>query len=49
MQIGSYIKAGNEVTAMNLEGDCFDCGNKEGYLRAIFEIASNDAKLKKSF
>lgn len=47
--IRSYIKAGNEVTAMNLEGDCFDCGNKEGYLRAIFEIASNDAKLKKVF
>ena len=31
---------------MNLEGDCFDCGNKEGYLKAIIEIA-REIKIKK--
>ncbi len=42
-----YIKDGNAVSAMNLEGDCFDCGNKEGYLKAIIEIARRDKKLKR--
>ena len=42
-----YIKDGNAISAMNLEGDCFDCGNKEGYLKAIIEIARRDKKLKR--
>jgi UTP--glucose-1-phosphate uridylyltransferase len=46
--IKEFLKSDNVVKATLLSGECFDCGNKEGYLRSIISFASNHPDLKKS-
>ena len=45
--IKNYIKSGNGVLASFLNGECFDCGTKEGYLEAIFKTAIHHKDLGK--
>ena len=47
--IKDYIKSGNEVLASFLNGECFDCGTKEGYLEAIFKTAIHHKDLGKYY
>ena len=37
--IRKYIRSGRKINATLLEGECFDCGSKEGYFEAFFETA----------
>ncbi len=47
--IKRFIKNGRIVNSLILKGECFDCGDKIGYLKSIIEIASNRKDLSKDF
>ncbi len=47
--IKRFIKNGRTVNSLILKGECFDCGDKIGYLKSIVEIASNRKDLSKDF
>ncbi len=45
--INSFISDGNKVKATLLKGECFDCGNKIGYLRSILKTGTHIPEYKK--
>ncbi len=47
--IKNLINSGNKIDSCFLKGECFDCGNKKGYVRAIMQIAKNRADFKNDF
>ncbi len=47
--IKKFIKDNNPVNSLILKGECFDCGDKMGYLRSIITIARSREDLSKDF
>ncbi len=47
--IQKMIEKRNVVLTHDLKGECFDCGDKKGYMKAIISYAKRDKDLKKLF
>ena len=45
--IKKFIESGKEVYASPLEGECFDCGSKEGYFEAIYKTSLKHKDIKR--
>ena len=43
------IKKKNIVLTHDLKGECFDCGDRRGYVKAILSYAKQDKELKSLF
>ena len=47
--IKRFIDDGYSVNSVPLKGECFDCGDKIGYLKSIVETAKNRKDVSKAF
>ena len=45
--IRAYINSGEKVYASFLKGECFDCGNKEGYFKSILKTGLERPEFRK--